>query len=124
MGYQVYEDRDARDWGIERWAGYGVPAECDWPDCEQRIDRGLGYKCETHTWVDDGGDDVVAGEDGCGLFFCEAHRYRIEEHERIDPKPDSIEWVRHMLTDDSWQQWRDENPQQLPAMRARAEASS
>jgi hypothetical protein len=26
------------------------------------------------------------------------------------PKPDTAEWVRHKLTDASWQRWRDENP--------------
>lgn len=118
MGYQVYED-----FGAPRWAGYGVPAECDWPACTQRIDRGLAYKCETHTWVDDGGEDVVAG-DGCRLFFCEAHRYRVEEHEWIEPKPDSIEWVKHMLTDDSWQQWRTENEPLLHPMRVRVQEAS
>ena len=43
MGYQVYEDSKTG-----RWAGYGVPAECDRPDCATKIDRGLAYRCEDH----------------------------------------------------------------------------
>jgi hypothetical protein len=26
-------------------------------------------------------------------------------------KPDHPEWVKHVLTDESWKQWRDENPE-------------
>lgn len=118
MGYAVYEDTNS-----DRWAGYGVPAKCDWPDCEQHIDRGLGYKCETHTWVDDGGDDIVAGEDGCGLFFCLVHRYEPEQHAGIEPKPDVAQWISHMLTDESWQSWREENPARVAEMREQVDVT-
>lgn len=88
--------------------GYGVPAICDHPDCNDKIDRGLGYVC---AW-----EEVWGGEDGCGLFFCLIHGggSQCERCEAgrppFDPKPDTAEWITHKLTHRSWQQWRDENP--------------
>jgi len=136
MGYQVYEDQSARDCGVERWAGYGVPAICDWPDCDEKIDRGLGHKCEEHgayrlmldgeeISYDRFDDEPDAEEDwteaeGCGLYFCEDHLYRHSEHEGIEPKPDTAEWVQWMLTDESWAQWREENTERVEKMREAA----
>lgn len=115
MGYAVYEDRDARDMGVERWAGYGVPALCDHPDCDQQIDRGLDFKCEE--WIEYGedpedadGDQYEMEREGCGLYFCPKHSDHLEHGDEITPKPDTAEWVEHMLTDETWQRWRDENP--------------
>ncbi|WP_336633629.1 MULTISPECIES: hypothetical protein [unclassified Microbacterium] len=120
MGYQVYEDRAARDLGVERWAGYGVPAVCDHPDCAEAVDRGLGYRC---------GD--IGGEAGCGLSFCSGHLHMDggatqkcercrDEEPPFTPKPDTAEWESWMLTDDSWAQWRAEHPDRVEQMRARA----
>lgn len=111
----MYEDRDARDRGVDRWAGYGVPAVCDWPDCEAAIDRWLAYKCEDHGnfW----GDDVWVSAEGCGLYFCEDHSYETNGHATASPKPDIREWIEHMLTDESWEQWRTENPDRVASMR-------
>ena len=36
IGYDSNWDRDI---------GYGVPAYCDHPDCNEEIDRGLSYVC-------------------------------------------------------------------------------
>lgn len=121
MGYAVY--RDPED--SSRWAGYGVPAECDMPDCTTRIDRGMGYRCEEHVFYDedDEGDETEREEPGCELHFCEKHLYDPEDHENVTPKPDSIEWLRHMLTDDSWADWRRENPDETAAHRQRVEAA-
>ena len=117
MGYAVYEDRDAHDRGVERWAGYGVPAICDQPGCDEEIDRGMGFKCgdlgEDNFGEHRGGDCM-----GCGLYFCRAHAFG--DHRGITPKPDTAEWERHILTDDSWAQWRAENPERTEAMRERA----
>ena len=57
MGYAVYEVG-------ERDAGYGVPATCDHPDCNERIDRGLAHIC---------GDEPATDSRGCNLYFCEKH---------------------------------------------------
>lgn len=106
-----YDDKNHRD------IGYGVPAKCDYPDCEEMINRGLGYVC--------------GGDFGCGLFFCSEHRNHTEvdddfvevcercaaqikdesaDIELFKPKPDVNEWIKHKLNDKSWQKWRDKNP--------------
>lgn len=103
-------------WAIgydERWKrdiGYGVPAWCDHPDCNEEIDRGLSYVC---------GSEPYGGERGCGLYFCEEHRRPSTKGslcERCYPrikkpfcaKPDRPEWIEHKRTDPSWAQWREE----------------
>lgn len=117
MGYAVYEDRDAHDRGVERWAGYGVPAICDQPGCDEEIDRGMWFKCgdlgEDNFGEHRGGDCM-----GCGLYFCRAHAFG--DHRGITPKPDTAEWEHHMLTDESWERWRAENPGRTAAMQERA----
>jgi hypothetical protein len=101
-----------------RWIGYGVPAYCDHPKCNTEIDRGLGYVC---------GGEPYGGERGCGLFFCGEHlhvpgqlcprcaTYRSRPYKRI--KPEHPDWVRHMLTHESWAQWRTENSAEVEQMR-------
>lgn len=105
MGWQVYEDTKGRPL---RMAGYGVPAYCDHPKCNEEIDRGVIYIC---------GEINRNEEDGCGLHFCSAHLNhkqlcaRCARHkDPFPPKPDHPTWVQHVLTDDSWKQWRTENP--------------
>lgn len=99
-----YDDRWQRD------IGYGVPALCDYPGCGVSIDRGLAHVC---------GGDAYGGEKGCGLFFCGKHlqyaRGCFQMCERcatrrkpFTPTPDTYEWVHHKHTDESWQEWRDE----------------
>lgn len=129
MGWAVgFDHANNRD------IGYGVPATCDHPECDKKIDRGLAYVC---------GGDVYGGEDGCGLFFCYEHLVYAtrttpegeEEHSpqlcevcaehwsveydnpdqhslpaHFDPKPDHPEWIEHKLTCPSWEDWRKENP--------------
>lgn len=132
MGYQVYEDPNHR-W---RWAGYGVPAECDWDGCTASIDRGQAYRCDDHgdyVLMLDGdqidyarfeeapdAEEVWQERDGCGLYFCDTHRSRTSDHRPVQPKPDSLEWEAHLLADDSWAPWRQENPTRVAVMRARA----
>lgn len=102
------------NWG--RDIGYGVSALCDQPGCSEEIDRGLGYVC---------GGQPYGGQYGCGLFFCGQHlagsdigcdqvcdrcAIGLEVANPYEPKPDLPEWLRHKLTDESWQQWRDEHP--------------
>lgn len=108
------------------------------PGCTAEIDRGLGYKCEAHghyvlmldtlpisydKWDNYPEAEEVWVEDaGCGLYFCGEHESPTSAHDAVTPKPDTVEWVQHMLTDESWERWRDENAEQLPAMRARVAA--
>jgi hypothetical protein len=97
MGWSLGYDGD---W--ERDIGYGVPAYCDHPDCNERIDRGLSYVC--------------GGEHGCGLYFCWMHLHEadhgqqcercINEQEPFDAKPDHPLWTEFKMTDPSWERWR------------------
>ena len=115
-----------------RHIGYGVPAICDYPECGVKLDRGLSYAC---------GGGVTGDFDNCGRFFCDDHMsypYADDENETelsnypvcerceamlkgdetavaFDPTPDSEEWAEWVLTDESWAQWRRENPRQVEA---------
>jgi len=113
MGWSIGED-DGRD------IGYGVPATCDYPGCTEKIDRGLSYVC---------GGEPYGGDEGCGLFFCEDHlgwgesgrqlcERCIDGEEPFEPSPDVPEWLEYKLNDLSWQEWRDEHPEQVVAMKA------
>ena len=114
MGWAVgYDENWKRD------IGYGIPAICDHPDCNEEIHRGLSYVC---------GGEPYGGYRGCGLYFCEKHLIPHSKLpqlcERCSPrikkpfksKADHIDWVKHKLTDESWGQWRKENPEELLRM--------
>jgi hypothetical protein len=116
MGYAVYE-RNGRD------CGYGIPAVCDHPACDEKIDRGLAYLCGK----DPGGDEF-----GCGLYFCSTHlalgigkgagfqcERCADDEDPFEPKPDIAEWVEWKLTDESWQQWRDENADKVSELKSK-----
>ena len=110
MGWSIgYDEKLKRD------IGYGVPAICDHPECNNKIDRGIDYVC---------GGEPYGGDNGCGLHFCYDHlmhdyvcvRCR-DGKEPFTPKPDVKEWVEWKLTDKSWQQWRDENKDEVERLR-------
>ena len=107
----------------KRDIGYSVPAYCDFPGCGKEIDRGLSRVC---------GGEPYGGERGCGLYFCTDHllmaNARVGGETRwiqlcsrcaprikkpFKPTPDHPEWIHHKLTDESWQKWRDENPEEV-----------
>ncbi|KAF1008940.1 MAG: hypothetical protein GAK28_00572 [Luteibacter sp.] len=117
MGWSIgYDENWNRD------IGYGVPATCDHPGCGEEIDRGLSHVC---------GGDPYGGQHGCGLFFCGKHLIPAgakrdcsqlcsrcySRRKPFDPTPDVPEWVRHKLTHESWQQWRDENPDEVKTLK-------
>jgi hypothetical protein len=116
MGWDIGYDNT---W--ERDIGYGVPAHCDHPGCKVEIDRGLSYVC---------GGEPFGGEYGCGLFVCTEHQRansncgQLCQHcadrrrKKLAPSADHPEWMRWKLTDRSWQDWRDENPEKADAMEA------
>ncbi len=64
MGWAFGENNNGRE------IGYGVEATCDWPDCDETIDRGVGNCCGG---VDGTGNAGMDGERYCGDFFCEKH---------------------------------------------------
>lgn len=118
MGWSIgYDSQWKRD------IGYGVPAICDHPSCVTKIDRGLAYVCAQQR--------PYGGENGCGLFFCYDHATHGKHlclrcatgMEPFEAKPDVIEWVRWKLTDGSWEQWRQENPQEVATLRQRLEST-
>ena len=114
MGYQVYKVGN-------RWGGYGVPTICEHPDCNEEIDRGMSYAC--------GGEPF--SEFGCDRYFCSkhlTHKYfntgdgreyvqvceRCAKKKRSFPyKPEHPTWIKHLLTDTSWEGWRDNNPDEV-----------
>lgn len=106
MGWSIgYDGNWKRD------IGYGVPAYCDHPECKEVINRGLSYVC---------GNAPRDGELGCGLYFCNKHlNYenlcaRCRKHKQpFTAKPEHPDWIKWKLTDESWQQWRDENPDEV-----------
>lgn len=107
MGWSIGFDSN---WN--RDIGYGVPAYCDHPGCGAVIDRGLSFVCS-------GPEEYqpYGGEHGCGLFFCAEHRGHKCKHDGFQPTPDHPEWIEWKLTDESWQQWRDENPGEVAQLR-------
>lgn len=58
MGYARYTLPDGRE------GGYAVPAICGNSDCDEVIDRGLGFLC---------GETPGGDEYGCGGYFCGRH---------------------------------------------------
>lgn len=111
MGYEIgYDSR------FDRFVGYGVIAHCDHPGCKRVIDRGLAYVC---------GQNLYGGDEGCGLHFCEKHLYKgrennnficercIKKQKHFKLKPEHKDWIKHLLKDDSWKEWRDENPKKV-----------
>lgn len=46
-----------------------------------------------------------------------AHCARLKGSKKPKPSPDHPDWMLHKLTDESWQQWRDENPDEVAAIR-------
>ena len=115
MGWSIGFDSN---WN--RDIGYGVPAICDSPKCEKKIDRGLSYVC---------GSEPHGGEFGCGLYFCGEHfTYRTPHgSDRMvqlcprcyryrppyEAKPDIKRWIDWKLKDKSWREWRKENPTEV-----------
>jgi len=97
-----------------RFVGYGVTAYCDYPKCRKEINRGLPYVC--------GDQPPGYNEHGCGLHFCDEHMHYSESKKvqlcgkcltgrpPYKPKHEHPEWVNHILTDDSWSDWREKNP--------------
>jgi len=124
MGWSLGHDSRWGKYG--RDIGYGVPAVCDHPGCNNEIDRGLSYVCGSHPY---------GGDHGCGLFFCGEHLHFEERgdefpqlcercvagREPFDPKPDVQEWVDWKLTDESWARWRDENSEEVAALKSSGE---
>lgn len=102
MGYGLY-------WEYGRWQGYGVPAYCDYPGCHEEVDRGLGYRHEE--------DQEMPPQ----VFCCAKHSNTPLDSFEVESK-EHPEWLRWVLTHDSWEQWRQENPETVREYREMLEA--
>ena len=60
MGWAFGENNNGRQ------IGYGVEGTCDWPDCEEEIDLGVGNCCGGLDGTSNAGMD---GESYCGDFL-------------------------------------------------------
>lgn len=115
MGWSIgYDTTWKRD------IGYAVPAICDHPGCNAEIDRGLSYVC----------GNAPYGGDCCGLYFCGTHLNWdskcvkcAADEDPFPAKPDVLEWVTWKLIDESWKQWRDENQEEVAALKARNDSA-
>lgn len=104
----------------KRWIGYGVPAYCDLPGCGKDIDRGLAFVC---------GGEPYGQPHGCGLYFCPEHLTTTSRRPQRCPRcvagkkpykpgPEHPDWINHILTDESWTEWRAENTEETEKFRA------
>jgi hypothetical protein len=109
MGWSIGYDS-----GWERDIGYGVIAVCDYPGCDDRIDRGLSHVCGGEPY---GGEHLSYKDtdDGQSVQLCDRC---CDDDEPFNPKPDALEWVKWKLTHDSWHQWREENPAKVQALQS------
>lgn len=139
MGYEVFE-QDIQ--GHFRFAGYGVVAYCDHPQCNAVIDRGMDYACC-------GG---IHFDGSCGGFYCIEHETPVmheDELEDLDEEEtqhilssygltevptfdeygiaklcnhppiefkEHPDWIKHISTDKTWSKFRKEKPEQFKAL--------
>ena len=114
MGYAVGWDEE-----YGRFRGYGVPAWCDGM-CGTKIDRGMGWEVEGYDELDEDGEPI--GEpDGMRLYLCSNCDVNDLDEDGHLP-PEHPEWLEHVLTDDSWATWRDENPVRVDMYKESLEA--
>ena len=127
MGYAIYQNGG-------RYAGYGVPAYCEHPGCDKKIDRGVSYACGQEPF-----------KYGCDRYFCGEHVFRHlvekgcvdsddceddeccvykdvcqrckEEKSEFDYKPEHPDWIKHLLKDESWKEWRENNPESVKSLK-------
>lgn len=74
-----------------RKIGYGIVATCDFPGCNEQIDRGLAYACGGMH-----GDEGQNGEPCCDGYFCGEHLYN---HGCIADWPQCDEEDKYMMDD-------------------------
>lgn len=102
MSWAVGYDHDH-----DRWRGYGVPAYCDAAGCGAELDRGFGWICDCERCWD-------VDELERSIFVCSDHTCADVDEDSLPPEHPT--WIRHLLTDESWAQWRAANPERVVAL--------
>lgn len=129
MGYQVYEVG-------HRWGGYGVPTYCEFPSCKRVIDRGMAYACGGEPFSElgcdryfcakhlfftgfkcDGSDERCDHEDDCDCKYTQVCRRCSKGKPPFSYKPEHPKWIKHILKDESWEEWRKENSQEVEELK-------
>ncbi|MFH7764588.1 hypothetical protein [Acinetobacter sp. BSP-28] len=115
-------------------------AYCDHPGCKNEIDRGIGYVCcgDQDHMCSCGGFYCAEHESLCTIItedeFEDLDQDDIQEllnhydltempvfdedgyfyhcsHEPIEKDKEHPEWLKHVLTDETWQEWREKEPE-------------
>jgi hypothetical protein len=139
MGYAIYEVG-------ERWGGYGVPAICEHPSCNKEIDRGVSYACGEEPFSEHGCDRYFCGEHREYVSFTDDGELCEHDIEGEDCDCDAVElcfscskkdksfksgypykpehptWIKHLLEDESWLEWRTENPERVAELKKQHES--
>jgi len=105
MGYAVY-------WANGRWQGYGVPAYCDYPGCKEEIIRGIGHSID-YVEIGSGMGYAHDEEENYPNVFCCSEHQDQELNSFMPEKKEHPKWLNHILTDDSWKQWREKEPEMV-----------
>lgn len=134
IGFSENQNRDV---------GYAVPAICDHPGCTAEIDRGIAYMCceispDHHATC--GGfycayhrESYIYGDELDDMDESELEAHNIDKdsdavaeaiddgdivkclHEPIEKGKENAAWLEHCLKDETWQDWRNENPAMVTA---------
>jgi hypothetical protein len=116
---------------------------CEYPRCSKEIDRGFPYACGGEPFSELGCDRYFCSKhlylncfkcdgtsDHCdheiskkGKVTCECHCVFVCKRcgagkEPYPYKPETKEWVKHLLTDESWKEWRKKNPQEVKKLKS------
>lgn len=133
MGYAVYQVG-------KRYGGYGVPAYCEEPECKEEIDRGVSFACGGEPFSENGCDMYfcekhrhytcireLQAKDNCEDHDCEENEKDCEYVELCLPcskgeegysyKPEHPIWIKHLLKDPSWKEWRKNNPDKVKELK-------
>lgn len=132
MGYAIYKVGP-------RWGGYGVPCYCEYPSCKKKIDRGMSYACGGEPFSEFGCDRYFCGDHKSLVFFKQNGDEGLCDHDDKEEecncamvevcemceaggspfpyKPEHPTWIKWILKDKSWAEWREKNPEEVERMK-------
>lgn len=75
------------------------------------------YFCGKHRqltcWKRDGSDERCDHEGDCGCQCVEVCQRCAKGEGAFPYKPEHPKWMRHVLKDESWEEWRKKNPEKV-----------